>query len=167
MCLQLYPSTTPRSSRFQMFSKIDVLNDFANFTEKHLCWRLFLKNLQAYLFLQNISGGCFWTPPKMFSCEFSQNTSRRLLLKCTFSQIRLTRTEKLGPSLQFFPDQKFFISCPWTQDVNQKSICTFCTFNVYCNLCTFNLPRASREQRFVFSRDTNLQWNEMKELDKN
>ena len=75
---------TTRSSRFQMFFKVSVLKSFANFTGKHLCWGLFLKNLQAeglqlfiekslqhkcfplkfvkFLrtpFLQNTSGGCF------------------------------------------------------------------------------------------------------------
>ena len=38
---------TSRNSRLQMFFKIGVLNSFANFTGKHLCWSFFLKNLQA------------------------------------------------------------------------------------------------------------------------
>ena len=36
-----------RSSCLQMFFKIGAQNSFANFTGKHLCWSLFLKNLQA------------------------------------------------------------------------------------------------------------------------
>ena len=36
-----------RSSRSQMFLKIDVLRNFASFTRKHLCWSLFLIKLQA------------------------------------------------------------------------------------------------------------------------
>ena len=36
-----------RSSRSQIFFKIDVLENFPSFTEKHLCWSLFLKTLQA------------------------------------------------------------------------------------------------------------------------
>ena len=36
-----------RSSRLQILFKIGVLKSFANFTGKHLCWSLFLKNLQA------------------------------------------------------------------------------------------------------------------------
>ena len=32
-----------RNSRSQMFFKIDVLKNFANFTWKHLCWSFFLK----------------------------------------------------------------------------------------------------------------------------
>ena len=36
-----------RSSRSQMFFKIGVLKNFANFTGKHLCWSLFLIKLQA------------------------------------------------------------------------------------------------------------------------
>ena len=35
---------TSRSSRLQMFFKIGVLKNCANFTGKHLCWSLFLKN---------------------------------------------------------------------------------------------------------------------------
>ena len=38
---------TSRSSRLQMFFKIGVLKSFANFTGKHLCWSLFLKNLKT------------------------------------------------------------------------------------------------------------------------
>ena len=33
---------TPRGSRSQMFFKIGVLKNFANFTGKNLCWSLFL-----------------------------------------------------------------------------------------------------------------------------
>ena len=68
-----------------MFSKIDVFKKFAIFTGKHLCWSLFLINLQTLrpstllkrdsntdvcvnvakflrtVFLQNIPSGCFWT----------------------------------------------------------------------------------------------------------
>ena len=36
-----------RSSPLQMFLKKGVVRGFANFTGKHLCWSLFLKNLQA------------------------------------------------------------------------------------------------------------------------
>ena len=53
---------TSRSTRLLMFFKKGVLERFANFTGKHLCWSLLLKDLQAkglQLFLQNTSGGCF------------------------------------------------------------------------------------------------------------
>ena len=56
---------TSRSSRLQMFFKIGVLKSFANFTGKHLCWSLFLKNLQAeglQLYLKK----CL---TQVFSCE--------------------------------------------------------------------------------------------------
>ena len=36
-----------RSSRLQMFFKIDALKSFGNFTGKRLSWSLFLKNLLA------------------------------------------------------------------------------------------------------------------------
>ena len=38
---------TSRNSRLHMFFKIGALKGFANFTGKHFCWSLFLKNLQA------------------------------------------------------------------------------------------------------------------------
>ena len=37
-----------RSSRSQMFFKKGVLKNFANITEKHLCWSLFLIKLQSW-----------------------------------------------------------------------------------------------------------------------
>ena len=37
--------TTFRSSRSQMFFKIDALKNFANFTGKHLCWSLFFNKV--------------------------------------------------------------------------------------------------------------------------
>ena len=37
-----------RSSRSQMFFRIGVLKKFAMFTEKHLCWSLFLIKLQDF-----------------------------------------------------------------------------------------------------------------------
>ena len=39
---------TNRSSLSQMFFKIDVLKNFANFTRKPLCWSLFVIKLQAW-----------------------------------------------------------------------------------------------------------------------
>ena len=38
-----------RSSRSQMFFKIGVLKNFANFTVKHLCWSIFFIKLQAWM----------------------------------------------------------------------------------------------------------------------
>ena len=54
-----------RSSRLQVFFKIGALKSFANFIGKHLCWSLFLKNLQGEV-LQ-----LYWkkTPAQVFSCE--------------------------------------------------------------------------------------------------
>ena len=48
-----------RSSRSQIFFKIDVLENFPSFTGKHLCWSLFLKTLQALR-------------PQMFSFEIGE-----------------------------------------------------------------------------------------------
>ena len=43
-----------RSSRLQMFFKIDKFKNFAIFTEKHLCWRFFLwkKRIERLTFFQ-------------------------------------------------------------------------------------------------------------------
>ena len=75
-CLQIYETSQNRSSRSQMFFKIDVLKNFPNFTGKHQCWscrpqglkkrlqhRCFPVKFARFLrttFLQNSSGGCFW-----------------------------------------------------------------------------------------------------------
>ena len=53
------------SSRLQMFFKIGVLNNFANFTGKHLFWSLFLIN-----FLTTFIKG---TPAQVFSYEVWKN----------------------------------------------------------------------------------------------
>ena len=47
-----------RSFRSQMFFKIGLLYNAPIFTEKHLCWTLFLIKLQA-----------FRPPTQVFSCE--------------------------------------------------------------------------------------------------
>ena len=41
-----------RSSRWQMFFKIDALKNFAIFIGKHMCWSLFLIQLQASEFFE-------------------------------------------------------------------------------------------------------------------
>ena len=46
----------------QIFLKIGILKSFTNFTGKHLCWSLFLKNLQAeglQLHIKRIQHRCF------------------------------------------------------------------------------------------------------------
>ena len=45
-----YPHPICRSSHLQMFFKIGVPKNFANFTGKHLCWNLILIKLLAPLF---------------------------------------------------------------------------------------------------------------------
>ena len=48
--------TDTKRSRSQIFFKIGVLKNFAILTEKHLCWRLFLKKgLQHRCFPVNIA----------------------------------------------------------------------------------------------------------------
>ena len=49
--------------RSQMFSKTDVLKNFAIFTRKNLCWSLFLIKFQdwrpTFLFKKRLEGRCF------------------------------------------------------------------------------------------------------------
>ena len=58
-----------RSSCLQMFFKIRVLKNFANFTGKHLCWSLFLKKfLTLFLtLLKTLQYRCF---PVKFAKKF-------------------------------------------------------------------------------------------------
>ena len=58
-----------------MFFKIGVLKSFANFTGKHLCWSLFLKNLQA----EGLQLHKSKTPTEVFFCEVCK------IFKNTFS----------------------------------------------------------------------------------
>ena len=61
-----------RSSRSQMFFKIGVLKNFANFTGKQLCWSIFLIKLQAFrpttLLKRDFKGTLMqiWKSPYMF-----------------------------------------------------------------------------------------------------
>ena len=48
MLIILFSLLNHRSSRSQMFFKIDALKNFANFTGKQLCWSLFLIKLRAW-----------------------------------------------------------------------------------------------------------------------
>ena len=54
---------TSRSSRLQMFFKIGVLKSFANFTGKHLCWRIFFKKTFRHkvcnFIKKKLQHGCF------------------------------------------------------------------------------------------------------------
>ena len=79
-----------RSSRPEVFCKKGFLRNFAKFTGKHLCQRLFINealfkkslwhrcfpiNFAKFLrapFLQNSSGGCFWVSTVMLKQLFSQ-----------------------------------------------------------------------------------------------
>ena len=49
MCkLNIFRFSQSRNSRLQMFFKIGVFKNFANFTGKQLCWDLFLIKLQVF-----------------------------------------------------------------------------------------------------------------------
>ena len=56
MCVQYVQKQPP-----EVFFKKGVLKNFANLTEKHLCWSLFLIKMEAWE-----------TPAQMFSCEISK-----------------------------------------------------------------------------------------------
>ena len=72
-CFSLLLKTTFRSSRLQMFFKIDVLKNFTIFTGKHLCWNKFIKKrLQltffSYEYCKIFKNRCFYrTPPVVVS----------------------------------------------------------------------------------------------------
>ena len=65
-----------------MFFKIGVLNNFAIFTEIHLCWSLFFKKLQAKLFEKKIQHRCF-------SCKY-----REICKSSFFNKARLVVASK-------------------------------------------------------------------------
>ena len=57
-----------------MFFKIGVLNNFAIYTEIHLCWSLFFKKLQDKLFKKEI-------PAQVISCEYWEICKSNFLIK--------------------------------------------------------------------------------------
>ena len=75
-----------RSSCLQIFLEIGILKSFVNFTGKHLCWSVFLKNLQA----EGLQP-CKKTPTQLFSCEVSK------IFKNTFSYRTLQVTPSAPP----------------------------------------------------------------------
>ena len=48
IALEWIKLTSLKSSHSQMFFKMGILKNFAIFTGRHLCWRLFLTKLQAW-----------------------------------------------------------------------------------------------------------------------
>ena len=70
----------------QMFFKIGVLKNFANFTVKHLCWSLFLIKLQAKKRLQHRC--CPVVFAKFLRTPLFKENLRRLLLflLCNYSR---------------------------------------------------------------------------------
>ena len=62
-----YDNSTFRCRRLQMFFKIGVLQNFAIFTGKHLCWSIFLINLQGLQIYQKE------TPTQVLSWEYCKN----------------------------------------------------------------------------------------------
>ena len=72
-----------RSNHWRCFVKKGVLRDFAKFTGKHLCQRLFFNKIAAILFKKSLWHRCFPVNfAKYLRTPFSQNTSEQLLL-CT------------------------------------------------------------------------------------
>ena len=51
-----------------MYFKIDALKNFANFTEKYMCWSLFLRKLQALRPANLLKK----VPTQVFSCEIGK-----------------------------------------------------------------------------------------------
>ena len=68
ICFTIIQPISGRSNRSQMFFKIGVLKNLANFTGKHLCWNLFLIKLQALSPVTLLKG----TPAHVFSCEICE-----------------------------------------------------------------------------------------------
>ena len=64
------------SSRWQMFIKISVLNNFAILTGKHMCWSLFFSGLKICNFLRT----AFWEQQKFLKTAFHIEHFRWLLL---------------------------------------------------------------------------------------
>ena len=84
-----------RSRCSQMFFKMDVLKNFANFIGKHLCWSLFLIKLQAW---RPVGLQCYEEeiPTQLFTCEIWE------IFKNTF----FYRTSPVAASGHVIPKQE-------------------------------------------------------------
>ena len=98
-----------RSSRSQMFFKVDVFKNFAIFTGKHLCWSLFLIKLQAFrCFPVNIA--------KFLRVAFLQN-----ICFCRCSVLHYIFIKTLLNILQLYI--AFFVLTPKITLIRFRSLC--------------------------------------------
>ena len=92
-----------KSSRLQMFFKVDVLKNFVIFAGKHLCWSYFLIKLQA------------WTSPIVLKRD--SNTGVFLWILRNFSEYLFWRTFANG----YFCTSNHKVSSEyWAYFLNQK-----------------------------------------------
>ena len=92
-----------RSSCSQIFFKIIVRKNFAIFTRKHLCWRLFLIKLQVFrpatLLKRDFKDRCFPVNiAKFLRTAFSRNTDGRLLLE--MSDVKLQKLYRIATMVE-------------------------------------------------------------------
>ena len=84
---------TGRSRRSQMFFKIVVLKNFTNFTEKHLCWSLFLIVIVIIIII-----------------FFIQYMKLIIINKVDIDYMEMCRFPKFDFNLELFKSLLFFIS---------------------------------------------------------
>ena len=97
-----------------MFFKIGVLKNFANFTGKHLCWSLFLINLQAFrsatLLKKDFNTSVIlWNLQNISELFFSQNTFIQCLLLCVLKIWRKFQSRIINKS--HIGRQQLYCSC--------------------------------------------------------
>ena len=107
--------TTFRSSRSQMFFKIDALKNFANFTGKHLCWSLFFNKVSfersATLLKKRLQHRCFPVKfAKYLRASFFTEHLRWLLLNFVLKQSYMTAFALSNSFLKFSENRPFWKS---------------------------------------------------------
>ena len=115
-----------RSSRSQMFFKIDVLRNFAEFTGKHQLWSLFLIKLQTWRSAKRLQYKCFPVNiAKFLRAPLLQNTCCIIMkfYKDICSLFFLTDWRHMGrkDTIEIFSVINFFISPGWAETITWEN----------------------------------------------
>ena len=87
--LSPYDGKIKQKQPLELFCKKGVLKNFSNFTEKHLCWSLFLQPSGLQLIKKILQGSCFHVNFATILRTFLlKNIRKRLLLMFPFLKIK-------------------------------------------------------------------------------
>ena len=127
---KIYLWISNRSSHKEVYSEKGVLKTFTKFTGEHLCWSLFLINLQAYARCFPVKFVKFLRTP--FSTEHLRSIADVRTVLCShFVRIFEKRPlHKLFMNINFITYFKLFWICSITNYINYYWIKSICQPNI-------------------------------------